>query len=429
MLIQAPIDTQSGYGAHSRDIIKSLFNRYRDTYDIVINPMGWGNTPFGALNPESLADNEILGAFLNNNKIMTQQPEIFIQIAIPNEFQRSGKFLNIGITAGIETTIASAEWIEGCNKMDLIIVPAKHGAESLASSTWTKHHQKTKEKIEEIKLQAPITTLFEGIDTAIYKQTEKISKKIKVDIDKIPSDFIFCFVGHWLNGDLGQDRKDIGMLIVTFINSFKGKENKPALLLKTSAGGYSHMDYDIIRQKIDMIIKTTFPNESDLPDIYILHGELSDIEMNDLYNHPKIKTMISFTKGEGYGRPLAEFSPTGKPIIVSKWSGHLDFLTPRGVVYLEGHLEKVHPSAVWDKIILPESEWFTVDYDNAKKKMINVYEHYNTYKQKAIYQKNNIEKRFTLEIMEEKLFEIMEEYLNKIPKEMEINLPKLKKLV
>jgi hypothetical protein len=40
--------------------------------------------------------------------------------------------------------------------------------------------------------------------------------------------------------------------------------------------------------------------------------------MNCLYNHPKIKAMLSFTHGEGYGRPLAEFAVSKKPIIAPK---------------------------------------------------------------------------------------------------------------
>ena len=53
------------------------------------------------------------------------------------------------------------------------------------------------------------------------------------------------------------------------------------------------------------------------------------IEMNSIYNHSKVKAMVSLTKGEGFGRPLLEFSLSQKPLIVSGWSGHMDFLPPR----------------------------------------------------------------------------------------------------
>ena len=44
-------------------------------------------------------------------------PDVYIQVTIPNEFRRFGKF-NIGITAGIETTVAPKDWVDGCNQME-----------------------------------------------------------------------------------------------------------------------------------------------------------------------------------------------------------------------------------------------------------------------------------------------------------------------
>ena len=65
-----------------------------------------------------------------------------------------------------------------------------------------------------------------------------------------------------------------------------------------------------------------------------LRLELISEELNELYNHPKVKAMVSTTKGEGFGRPLLEFSLTGKPIMASGWSGHLDFLH-KGLVNID----------------------------------------------------------------------------------------------
>ena len=54
--------------------------------------------------------------------------------------------------------------------------------------------------------------------------------------------------------------------------------------------------------------------------------------MNELYNHPKVKAMVSMTKGEGYGRPLAEFGLSKKPIIASGWSGQCRFPNSRYIL-------------------------------------------------------------------------------------------------
>ena len=51
-VISCPIDTYSGYGARSRDIVKEIIEL--DKYEFKILPQRWGNTPFGFIkdNPE-----------------------------------------------------------------------------------------------------------------------------------------------------------------------------------------------------------------------------------------------------------------------------------------------------------------------------------------------------------------------------------------
>jgi glycosyltransferase involved in cell wall biosynthesis len=219
---------------------------------------------------------------------------------------------NIGITAGLETTTCPPEWIEGLNRMNLNIVPANFIKESLSKVVFDKHDEATKQKIGELKSTTPIEVLFEGADTEIYKPTKEFSKDLVDELKGIKEDFCFLFVGHWLQGSLGQDRKDLGMLIKTFYESFKNKKKQPALLLKTSGASPSVLDREDILGKIKEIKKTV---EGKLPNIYVLHGDLSDDEMNGLYNHPKVKAHVSFTHGEGFGRPLLEASLSGKPVI------------------------------------------------------------------------------------------------------------------
>ena len=91
-------------------------------------------------------------------------------------------------------------------------------------------------------------------------------------------------------------------------------------------------------------------------DILNTNGEFSDYEMNELYNNPKVKAMVTTTKGEGFGRPLLEFSAVGKPIIASGWSGHLDFLNPSFTYLLPGNLENVHPSAA--------NNWWQIEWQS-----------------------------------------------------------------
>ena len=175
----------------------------------------------------------------------------------------------------------------------------------------------------------------------------------------IPESFAYLFVGHWMEGDLGEDRKNVGLLVKSFYETFKNKTNKPALILKTSQVGSSYLDREEILKKIKMIRKTV--NSNNLPNIYLLHGEFTDEEMNSLYNHNKIKAMVSLTKGEGFGRPLLEFTLVKKPLICSGWSGQIDFLDSQFTNLIGGQLTPVHPSTK-NQFLLPESKWFTPDF-------------------------------------------------------------------
>lgn len=423
ILISCPIDSKSGYGYHSRDVVKALFNLYRDTYNIKIYSVSWGGTPNGALNPTNPADLELLNNIIYEQ--LPKRPEIYINISVPNEFQPIGQYLNIGITAGIETTIASQEWIEGCNRMDLILVPSVHAKTVFESTQWEQRDAATNTLLKTIKLEKPIEVVFEGIDPTIFNSKMSNTTQIINDINVLEEQFLFLSVGHWLPGEFGEDRKNISGLVHTFLNTFKNMNSMPGLILKVSGGTYSKIDYYQILKKLDSIKKMF--NSAKLPNIYILHGDLNDMELNDLYNHPKIAAMVSFTKGEGYGRPFAEFATTGKPIITTNWSGHLDFLRPKYNILLNGTLTRVHPSVVWDKVIIPESSWFTVDYVEASNKLLNVYENYDYHLTNSKVQYNYM-KQFTLRHMEELIDKLITPKFDKVPKLIELNLPSLKRI-
>jgi len=351
---------------------------------------------------------------------LDRKPDIFIQMSVANEFEPKGNF-NIGITAGVETTVLPKEFIDGGNKMDLILVPS-HFTKSLFEKTQFQEQDKqTKQVIRTFKNERPVEVLFEGVNIDTYVNYPKSDVDI---LDGIDTDFNFLFVGHWLKGALGQDRKDIGMMIKTFSTVFKylPKEKQPGLILKTSSAGFSVMDRENMRQKIDDIIKDL----SDVPPIYLLHGDLEDTEMAQLYNHPKVKAMVSFTKGEGYGRPLAEFATTGKPILVSKWSGQVDFLPEQYTEFLEGQLTDVHPTAA-DKFLIKESKWFTVNYSDAANKMYQLFNEYDSKLNKSIGLKTNIINNFSLDKMTDEFIKLLEKYTNNIPVQKPFNLPKLDK--
>ena len=417
LVFQAPIATRSGYGDHSRDILKSLFEL--DKYDVKIVPTRWGNTPQDQINPQTEFGQKILKSIVTQ---LNQKPDIYIQVSVANEFKPMGNY-NIGITAGVETTLAPQEFLQGGMNMDLIITPSEFTKDVLVKTSYTQVDKNTKQEVGKLELTKPVEVLFEGVDTSIFDGKSKSSI-----LDSVDTDFNFLFVGHWLQGDLGHDRKDTGMMIKTFCTVFKSlpKNQQPGLILKTSSAGFSVMDRESISVKIKEITKE-FGDKC--PPIHLVFGDLSESELNDLYNDDKVKAKIMFTKGEGYGRPLAEFATTGKPIIVSNWSGYKDFLPEENTVYLEGELKEVHTSAQ-NKFLLKEAKWFYVDYSKAAGKIFDVHKNYEKYLSKSKGLKSNINNNFTLDKMTSKLGEILEQYvkIEEKPQHIELKLPEIKKL-
>ena len=418
LVYQAPVFTRSGYGDHARDILRSLFEM--DKYDVKIVPTRWGNTPQNQADPTTEFGQKMLSNVVTQ---VDRKPDIFMQMSVANEFEPKGNY-NIGITAGVETTVIPKEFIDGANKMDLTLVPSQFTKSLFDKTQYQEQDKQTGQVIRTFKTEKPVEVLFEGVDVETYVNYPKSDIDI---LDGIETDFNFLFVGHWLKGKLGQDRKDVGMVIRTFATVFKylPKDKRPGLILKTSHAGFSVIDRETVREKIESVTREL---GDDIPPIYLLHGDLKDTEMAQLYNHSKVKAMVSFTKGEGYGRPLAEFATTGKPLLVSKWSGHVDFLPEEHTVFLDGQLTEVDTTAA-DKFLLKESKWFTVNYSNAANQLYEVYNNYDKYKKQSEGLRTNILKNFTMEKMTEVFSGIMDRYVKSKPVQKPFNLPKLNKEV
>lgn len=420
-LVTAPVATRSGYGAHSRDICRSLIKL--DRYDVRIWPVRWGSTPMNALHKDNPNDQIIIERLLESPNI-ERQPEIHIHIVIPTEFQPIGKY-NIGITAGLETNLCKPEWIQGMNKMNLNLVPSKFVHNTLSKLVFNIQDDKTQQVTGQLKNEKPLEVLFEGADTNIYKKTTEFSKSLVDEMDKVDEKFNFLYVGHWLQGNIGEDRKDTGMLVKVFLETFKNMKNKPALIMKTSGAGYSVLDRETMLSKIRDIKNSI---DGNLPNIYLFHGDFMDEEINELYNHPKVKAHISLTHGEGYGRPLLEASLSGKPVIAPDWSGHIDFLSKSNAILLGGVLEDVSKNSFPENFYQEGMKWFTVNYQEASVKMKDVYKSYRNYtlnaKKLTMFNKS----KFSLDSMTVKFGKILDKYVPEFPKEVKLELPKLNKV-
>ena len=421
-IVSSPVDTFSGYGARSRDFIKSLIKAKGDEWDIKLLSQRWGSTPFGFLNEEIEEEADLKSRIIPQ---MTAQPDVWFQITVPNEFQPVAKHLNIGVTAGIETTICDPSWIEGCNRMTLNLVSSQHAKTVFENSQFEQKDTTTNKTTAIIKLTAPVEVLFEGVDLNKYFKTSPSQTDLVQQISKIKEDFAFLFVGHWLQGEFGEDRKNVGYMIKAFLEVFKGKTNAPALIMKTNSATTSIMDRNSMLEKIEAVRKTV---KGRIPNIYLLHGDLEDEDINDLYNHSKVKAMVSFTKGEGYGRPLLEFTVTEKPVIASGWSGHIDFLDKDAAILVGGELKQIHASAVVPNMLIADSQWFAPNDGQAGYALKEVFENYKKYIPLAKKQASISKNKFSLDKMTETLGKILDEKTNPIPKFIPLELPKLNKI-
>jgi hypothetical protein len=411
--ISCPFDTYSGYGARSRDIVKSIIEL--DKYDVKLLSQKWGNTPFNFTK-----DHEDW-SFLNELRVpgvaQGQKPDIWMQITIPSEFQPVGKF-NIGCTAGIESTGCDHTWITGLNRMDMNWVSSKHSKKVFTEVGFEQRDQQGRTTGHVLKLTKPIEVVFEGYNEDVYKYLPKVD----FDLSAIKESFCYLFVGHWMQGGMGHDRKNVVCELIISFQTFKNKNQRPALILKASTGRNSYMSREEILNKISKI-KRQYVND-DLPNVYVLNGGLTDQQMNELYNHPKVKAMVSFTKGEGFGRPLLEFCLSKKPLIVSGWSGHMDFVEPGLAIVLGGQLEKVHASAA-NQWLKKEYDWFQVNPKQAKDALKNVFTNYKKYVGPAKQQGHYIKTEFSFTKMKELVDKLLEDNLPEFANELKLNLPSM----
>ena len=427
----APFNTRSGYGDHARSLFYSIMDR--EDLDIKCLDVKWGNTPRNHLRPEVPRHKKLLDSFVDQEQIQGQ-PDVLIDIRIPNEFA-SGAKVNIGITAGVETDVVSPAFLEGMNRMNFNIVPSKFTAETFNRCVFDKMQDLPngeKQKAGEIKNEKPISVLFEGVDTDKYYPKDKYQVKkddpiLYDELDKlIKEDFAYLHVGQWNKGGFGEDRKNIGVLIKSFLKAFSNIPNAPALVLKTNGANFSVLDREETKKKIQQV-KGMFHGVN-LPNIYLIHGDFTIDEMSTLYNHPKIGAFITCTHGEGFGRPMLEASCCDLPVIASKWSGHMDFLTDSESMLIDGFLKEVPKSVLWENIIVEPSKWFDVNEADVVRKIRTFHKKRKLIQKKAIRLGKRNRREFSLKVMADKFNEIIDGVLKEIPQAVSLKLPKLKKV-
>jgi glycosyltransferase involved in cell wall biosynthesis len=316
ILLQASVFSLSGYGSHARDIALALLDDNR--FNVSIIPTGWGASSTVDSLDEQTVQKLIFGV---NNKISSNLSYIFIHLGLPSEFERRGAY-NIGITAGLESTRISQKWVDGCNLMDMVIVPTNFMRDTFLREGVTQQ----------------VLVVNEGVNDKIFNLNSVNGRVLETDIIKTTTNFLS--IGQCGSFILGKDRKQTVLLLDTFVRAFDNDESV-GLIIKTHMQNISSPD----RYNIKTQFKRMIGNRKG-PKIYLVHGELTEIEMAQLYKDPLVTAYISMSSGEGWNRPAAEAMACGVPIIITGWSGHMDYLNSDNALLIDYKLQDIPPETI-----------------------------------------------------------------------------------
>ena len=396
ILLKGPVLTQSGYGHHTRTVLRALRTR-EDLFDIFIQPISWGHTSWLW---EDNEEREFIDSLLQktiNHMANKGTFDVSLQVSIPNEWEKIAP-VNIGITAGIETTKVSPQWIEKSYLMDKILTISEHSKWSYENTKFNAINQQTGEEVD-VGPKGPIE--YVSYPVRLFDPTS-----LDLNID---TDFNFLAVAQ-LSG-----RKNVDQLIKCFVEKF-GDNDNVGLIIKANMAKNSLIDRHHTLAGFKRVVAKYKDRKCK---IYLLHGYLSDNEMAGIYKHPKVKAFVSTSHGEGFGLPIFEAAYYGLPVIATDWSGHLDFLY-KPTKQKNGKTKKKHlfsrisytlgpvqENSVWEGVIEKDSMWAYPEEGSIKMHLEELYKDYGRFKKRA----KDLQKWVCEEFSEEKQ---NKEYVDKI---------------
>ena len=386
ILLKGPLLSRSGYGEQSRFALRSLRSR-PELFDIYIINIPWGNTG-------QIAGNSEEKRFINFCAMKAAQHvqaggtfDISVQVTIPNEFEKIAP-VNIGYTAGIETTKIAPVWIQKINEMvDKVIVVSNHSKKVLEQTTYDVKDQHGND-IPGWGVQVPVESVNYPVRAS---EAEEIELNLETDNN-------FLVISQW------GPRKNLENTIKWFVEKFKD-DDTVGLVLKTNVARDSITDREFTVKRLETFLNT-------VPDrkckVYLVHGDLTPGQLTTLYTHPTMKALINIGHGEGYGLPLFEAAYNGLLLITATWSGQLDFITkpnkkgknvPR-VAAVDYDIKPVQKEAVWPGVVQEDSMWAFARESSYKRVLGEVLEKEVHYTKEAETLKNHILENFT----EEKIY-------------------------
>ena len=382
ILVVGPVLSMSGYGFQSRFALKALRSR-EDIFDIYINPLPWGKTgwvweddDFRRWVDEKIAKTAVQA---EHQRLAL---DASLQIGIPNEWKKICP-VNIGYTAGIETTRVSPQWLQSANEMDKVLVVSNH-AKNVFETTIAKGQNNQTGETFSYKLETPMEVVWETTDRKKSETIEALELK---------HDFNFLLLSQW------SPRKNFENTIKWWVEEFIDQE--VGLIIKTNIVANCTLDRSHTERRLEDLLSSY---EDRKCSVYLLHGDLSGGQMRGLYEHDKVKALINLEHGEGFGLPMFEAAREALPIVTVGWSGHLDFLHHDGKDYFQSvdyTLQPVQKEAVWPGVIESASMWAFADQGSFKMKLRSVYKKWDKAKALAKELQTIVLRKFD----EDKLYE------------------------
>ena len=151
--------------------------------------------------------------------------------------------------------------------------------------------------------EAMIDVVPEGVDANQYHPY------LRGSIDKTGEPFRFLSIGKF------EERKGYRELLEAFKLAF---DNSPDVELVIKADYF--LDPENKKQQCMNLI-----NEVGLTNVKLIWGELTTVQLFELYNFADV--YVTATRAEGWGLPIIEAAATGLPIIAPFYSGHTEFLS------------------------------------------------------------------------------------------------------
>lgn len=353
ILITGPILSRSGYGEMARFAYRSL--KDNSEVDLYLSATSWGNTGWLF---EDNDERKHIESLITKTHAAKVSYDMSIQISIPNEWKKLAP-VNIGYTAGIETNLISPSWLEPSQAMNKIIVISEHAKAGFANTVFGNDQGQ--------KYQ--VTTPVEVVHLP-FRETQKEDLQLNLKYD-----FNFLAVCQW------GPRKNLDQTIVGFLEEFRNEE--VGLVLKINTANDSIIDRTMTQKRLQNIVEK-YPDKKCA--ITLLHGHLSEGQMQALYNNSKIKAIVSTTHGEGYGLPLMESAANELPVIATDWSGHTDFLymdEKRMFGKIDYELKPIAKEHAWKGVLEEGTSWAYPIMSSYKDKMREVYKDHGRFKSQA----------------------------------------------